>query len=813
MEQAGLGVSDDWERLAMHRPKWQLAAVVVVLSCFVAWGRVALATQVMLQDGRVLKGKLGRVSGMAEQPKAISAEGGPVDLIRFLDDDLRRTFFPVRQIKDIGPDPPGESLEKFRIRQRTLQGGRGVKSVGSILRITPFDEYGRRTFSMNTVQGKVDVVQGITEITPEWTKVEGITHVWDMRMATSSIPQPILAAILARQCKKGDIEDRKKVARFYLQAERYEAAARELDALLAEHPSDAKLHQEIGQAKEAIRQMGNRRLLAELELRAKAGQHRLVLEKLKAFPSEGVSGETLQAVREMIREYENHEKVRAEVLGQFDALVEKIADKEMVQRIAPLRKEIGEELSIDTMDRMAAFREMLGDPGMQPGEKVALAITGWLLGSKGASNRLSGAVSLYEVRKLVQRYLAAGDKLSREEIRGEFQSEAVTVEQVARLIAHMKPPIETPAPANPAEPYRLEVPGLGTSPAVKYLVQLPPEYHPHRRYPTVVTLHGAGTTPEQQIDWWAGAIAEGGFRFGQASRHGYIVVAPQWTVEHQKHYGFTAREQAAVLDSLQDACRRFSIDTDRVFLSGHSMGGDAAWDIGLAYPHLWAGVIPIVAQSDRYCAFYIDNGKLVPMYFVNGGLDGNKMNANAREWDRYMTERTGYNVTVVEYLGRGHEHFSDEILRLFDWMGRLRRNPFPRQFKCATMRPWNHRFYWVELKQFPARAMVEPSDWPPPRGARPLEVEASVNKANGINITTGAGQIAVWLSPELVDFDRRATVTVNGSRLAGAARTVTPDLAVLLEDVRLRGDRQHPFWAKVESSTGRIPSKTAGALP
>ncbi|MCR4413086.1 MAG: peptidase, partial [Thermoguttaceae bacterium] len=170
-----------------------------------------------------------------------------------------------------------------------------------------------------------------------------------------------------------------------------------------------------------------------------------------------------------------------------------------------------------------------------------------------------------------------------------------------------------------------------------------------------------------------------------------------------------------------------------------------------------------------------------------------------------------YNVTVVEYLGRGHEHFSDEILRLFDWMGRLRRNPFPRQFKCATMRPWNNRFYWVELKQFPARAMVEPSDWPPPRGTRPLEVEASVNKTNGINITTGAGQIAVWLSPELVDFDRRPTVTVNGSRLAGAARTVTPDLAVLLEDVRIRGDRQHPYWAKVESSTGRIAAGSGGA--
>ena len=30
--------------------------------------------------------------------------------------------------------------------------------------------------------------------------------------------------------------------------------------------------------------------------------------------------------------------------------------------------------------------------------------------------------------------------------------------------------------------------------------------------------------------------------------------------------------------------------------------------------------------------------------------------------------------TVVEFRGRGHDDFSDEILRLFDWMGRFRRD-------------------------------------------------------------------------------------------------------------------------------------------
>ena len=40
-----------------------------------------------------------------------------------------------------------------------------------------------------------------------------------------------------------------------------------------------------------------------------------------------------------------------------------------------------------------------------------------------------------------------------------------------------------------------EVPGIDKEPNVPYFVQLPPEYDPYRRYPTIVTLNGAGTTP------------------------------------------------------------------------------------------------------------------------------------------------------------------------------------------------------------------------------------------------------------------------------------------------------------------------------
>jgi hypothetical protein len=57
-------------------------------------------------------------------------------------------------------------------------------------------------------------------------------------------------------------------------------------------------------------------------------------------------------------------------------------------------------------------------------------------------------------------------------------------------------------------------------------------------------------------------------------------------------------------------------------------------------------------------------------------------------------------------------------------------------------------------------------------------------------------RVTVWLSPELVPFDKPIEVEVNNRQLT-RGRLIPPDLSVLLEDVRTRADRQHPFWAKL----------------
>jgi hypothetical protein len=155
-----------------------------------------------------------------------------------------------------------------------------------------------------------------------------------------------------------------------------------------------------------------------------------------------------------------------------------------------------------------------------------------------------------------------------------------------------------------------------------------------------------------------------------------------------------------------------------------------------------------------------------------------------------------FDATVVEYEGRGHEHFYEEIQRIFDWMGRRHRDFFPKKISAASMRTWDNYFWWLELADFPRNAVIEPIDWPPTRGFQPVRVEASI-KGNTVHVASGADKVTVWLSPELIDFSKPVRIDVKGRQL-NREPNLTPDVATLLDDVRTRGDRQHPFWVKLD---------------
>jgi pimeloyl-ACP methyl ester carboxylesterase len=760
------------------------------------------AATLLLKDGRALHGRYVEISSVAENPLSPKAPAGEVALtpLIMVDDGLRRTFIHRSQIRQVLADEGGREV-KIDIWQQVANRGGAVGRLGPATRIDPFDEFGRRIYEMQSTEGPLSVVQGITQITPLYTKVEGLMGgarpiVWDMRLATSSIPRETLSRILATAVKRDDLEGRLQVVSLYLQSERYGDAGNELAQIIKDFPERNDLAQEIRQ----LRQLGARLILREIKLRSTAGQHQWARALLENFPGEGVAGETLQEVRELLDAYAAEDAKRKSLIDQLNENIGKITDENGRRLAEEFAAEIAAELNDDTIKRLASFERLLDDAAMTPEQKVGLAISGWLVGANHATDNFQVAVSLANVRDYVRKYLRDPVEQNRSSLAAELRDmEGATVERVAQILKLMKPPIETAKGAERGRAqYEFELPGLPDEPDFRYVIQLPPEYDPLRHYPTIVALSDAGVAAEQVLDFWTGPPdpAKSDERLGLATRHGYIVIAVDWRLPNQYSYEYSAREHHAVLGALRDACRRFAIDTDRVFLTGHGVGGDAAWDIALAHPDLWAGVVPICAVAKSFVTRYAANARYVPWYLVGGELDGDKMSRNAQEIDRYMKPHT--DATVVEFLGRGYEPFGDETPRIFEWMAQRVRT-MPKEIEYVTMRPWDNFVWWLEVAGIPEKSIVLPASWPPARNVRPFSFDGKVLANNRINATARAEKATVWLSPELVDFEQQLVVEINNRAVSPRDRFVRPDLMVLLEDARTRADRQHPFWAKVET--------------
>jgi predicted esterase len=774
-------------------PRRRLTVLVAAVVALATAGS-ARADRVELDDGRVLEGRFAMLPGVVIDP--LAEPGAPAfGPILVCDDGLTRTMVSKRRVVATEPGPSDLGMERLVIPQRVADSGRRVIGIGSILEATPFDEFGRRILSLATAGGRVDVVQGITEITPRWVRLEGLRTdkplVLDMRLATTSIPRESLRRVIARSVDPRDPEQRLRLVRLLMQGERYDEAGHELDELLAEFPDLA----DLGRERRSLARLASARLFDEILLRGRSGQDRLALHLLESFPADDADGEILEAVRETRDDYLQRRERAAALVATARQRVAALSDDTERAAAEAVLDEVERELSFATLPRLTTFERLGADAALPADRAVALAINGWL-GTEANGDNLKVALSAVRVRGLVRDYLRSADDAVRADIVSRLgDEEASGAATVAAVAGAMRPPFDPPNPVAPGR-YDLVVPGPDGTGGGRCVVQVPPEYDPLRRYPAVVALHGEGSTPLLQVDWWCGMPGPDGTRQGQAARNGSIVIAPAWAAEHQSAYGATAREHAAVLAAMREAVRHFAIDTDRVFLAGHAMGGDAAWDIALAHPDLWAGLVAITPTADRYVTHYWQNSATLPVCIVGGELDGGTLKRNAAPLDRAFLR--GYDLTYVEYRGRGHEHFSDEILRLFDWMRRKTRTPFPTEIEAVTMRPWDRFFWWLEVEGAPPRTVVLPNDWPPPTGTRPLSVDAKVGAANRITARCGTERVRVWLSPELIDFAQPVSVTIDGRTLHRGP--VVPDLAVLLDDLRLRGDRQHPFWAVVELS-------------
>jgi pimeloyl-ACP methyl ester carboxylesterase len=776
---------------------------LAVLAAVATTGLLADAGS-LVAEGVILKNNFyieGRPFEVQAVSTSVPANAGQVinRPVMMIDAGMRRYYVPVQKVANVLNDNGLGAPDLFDLRLPRRPAGRVVASIGPLHNVTPFDSDGRRQVTLNTTRGPEVIDQGIFEVGPKFMRVSALKYDWEFGVATRSIPPSAVDAMIRKVTDQTKPEDRFAIVRFFLQAELFLQALAELDAIANDFPDlKARVDEFSTQARQQLAQ----KLLDEFNERRNNGQHFLAWSKAKQFPVEGMSAAILRQVREFLAEYETAIEDGEKAIALLGELQGQIEDGEVRTRLEAMRSEVAEKLNYETLARLRPFLQQADDSTRPPNEKLALAYSGWVSGDAAAIDSLPLAMNLWQARFKTLRYIRSNDTAERTQILADLLGlEGVGAESVLRLIPFLPPLIGTPeAKAGHAAEIEVDKNMAGvppSAPSVKYHVLLPTEYSHDHTFPMVVALHAVERNPAWELRWWGGTAEEP----LQAQRRGYIVIAPEYLDEKATTYTYSPQSHYRVQMALRDAFKRFNIDSNRVFLAGHGSGGDAAFDIGNAHPDLFAGVIPITGQLQNLTIKIWRNGRQIPWYIVSGQLDRDVFEKNASLINRMMIAH--YDVLLSEFIGRGYESFYEEIHQLFDWMDLQERSPDPAEFSMNTVRPNNNRFFWLKantLENVGQRGGQE-QPFPTVNLASRAKIISGEILAGSINNTTiaiksPARSNTIWLSPDMIDFDIRLKVRVNGRSVFNDF--VESSVEHILDDLRLRGDRQRVYHTRID---------------
>jgi len=784
-------------------PLAKLGRPLIFLSCL-ALETICRADLVYLKDGYVLEGKVKRDHQLELDPATKEPVAFPRGLFQ-VDDGCRRVHFLPGQARIAERDEASKEEKFLSPKVIFIPHNRPMPSIWEVLQVEPWDDKWERGFIFNGPTGKVGLKQHLGAITPTWARVDAINrHRWGCMYLTREFDDLTLRALFDSNPETLDresapIADRitRKLRRidFWLQAGRFSEASKEADSL-GKLGGDAS--RQSGEAATVIKQVKAREELERIKRLIHSHQFKIASKLLASFPeadgTEKVSGE-FRALRADMDALSEREREHHELFLWLESALP--SGTEMKNAIA----EIKEVFHADAMDRLESF---LGQAravrkavqGPLPPEKgaslAALAMTGWSLGNAGADPSPAVARDIWNLRALLLQYLRSSDPERRSSILGQIRAGMTTrkIDELCQMLPHL-PPVN-PDKAPPSLP-RDVIPPVTEPGKPRFAVQVPPDYHHGRTWPLLVVLHASGESHLDHAAKWSKAAAE----------QGYILLAPLWELGGPRAgFAYSPREHDAVIDAIAEARKAYNVDSDRVFLFGLEAGGNAAFDIGLSHPDIFAGVMPMSGGAFYFSQAYWRNAQNLPFYVVNGDYAG-ELNARNREIFTNWAGRS-FPMLWVQYKGRGIEWFSGEIPNIFDWMRPKKRNypmtvlgtsnaggPLGAEFR--TSRPTDNHFYWLKAEELSPTSQNTGMRYNP--AINPATVSGWIDSTNNKAYlkSTGCTQMKLLITrnakgESVLRLDKPVTIQ-HQLRTIWNQRKAEPSLETLLEDQRSRGDR------------------------
>jgi predicted peptidase len=230
-----------------------------------------------------------------------------------------------------------------------------------------------------------------------------------------------------------------------------------------------------------------------------------------------------------------------------------------------------------------------------------------------------------------------------------------------------------------------------------YRLFVPKNYQASKKYPLMLTLHGAGergnNNTSQLVHDFNGMWASDSVQ----NPHPFFVVAPQCPMDSQwvntpwSNGSYDVDKIAisepmksvvAILDSL---AKEFNLDGDRIYLSGISMGGYGTWYLAMKYPDRFAAIVPVCGAADPKKAASLSK---LPIWTFHAEDDGVVPVKGTRDMVAAL-QTAGSKVKYTEYpkaLGINHASWvpAGKTPELVPWVFQQSRAPVGLKGKLPT---------------------------------------------------------------------------------------------------------------------------------
>ena len=799
---------------------------MLTIATSLSWSPPATAQQVVVttQKGLQHEGELFEIEQYSAGYKPPSRYGSGYFVV-VIDDGLRRVFIGLKSVANANGESQRNEIE-FDIPQKEYNGSEGTE--GQLVKLGQFNEYGHRDFFIRDPKNnRRRYVQGITKITPRYCIVNVLASSnrdlkqWRMSVSTSLIDPQVLRNILIRRANPNNVNDLFDIADFFRQTRNYEMARKELLLIKSRFPEEKE---RVEEQRIELLQIEGRQRLADIDKRLKLGQTRLAATFAKVADNPSFSND-IRAKFDSFKQVADQQQAKIEnAKQQIKQLADKVDNLTPEQQVVVDRflVSLQNDLTENSLPRLDSYTRVADDNSIPNIRKLALAISGWMLGTNNAIENMAIVESLHPVKSLVLEYLADQTTDSRRQaILTELEKlETGNPRYIDSLLKQSKPvAAEDLSQYDGSQPieFYVQAPGTIASPEAKRyrcIAHLPTEYDPLRKYPAIISLPGGNQTLEYNLNLWCGNYNEklsneigSAVRNGQASREGLIVVSVDYRDKGQQQFKYSTREHLIVNEGLREALRRFSIDSDRVFLSGHFEGGNGAYDIGVSHPEQWAGVIGFSGAFEKYVNLYNANTHVgLPLYVVVGEKDivsKKGIEKSASKWLKSKLNRF-INLTIVEYKGQLGTDYREEIQNAIKWTQAQNRT-WPSgpgfEFEAKAMRPGDSYFWFFEM-DIPDGKIYEPELYGLQPFPKALKMSGSIKRENQFRLapknTSLGSESTLWLGPEFVNFDKQIEIKGRGSFKG----IVKPANKTILDDVLRRADVQHPHWGRLKLIRG-----------